>query len=467
MAEPRPPSPSDEKTTERFVDRVIERQKEAILQACRNRDLDALRDLAESRGGFLTDELRAQAWPVLLGLSPPHPKPKDAQDDDASVPDWKTLPRHRDEDQVQLDVNRAFTYYPNDQTDAQLTHIKSLLSDLIVSLLRLHPYLCYFQGYHDIAQVLLLTLPASLHLPALTRLSLFHIRDFMLPSLAPAIAQLRLLPEILRLADPPLYRHLARLEPFFALSGTLTMYAHDVPSRDVIARLFDALLAREPVFSVYLFAAIVRARRDELFDTPAEDTDMLHFILSKLPSSLDVDGLITQAAQLFSEVPPERLPSWKKGVSKWSVLKTERFALQLTGKEINHGSEGEKDGGPNGPTLPPPFYSSSTSRKKWLELDLVPIPVSQARVWFDKHVAELRRREQRDKAVQWLRKNRRPAGLVGLAVLVGVLAVVVQYYSQQQGRLPAPVAAGLGMVERLAKMAGRRGEGPWWPSLWR
>ncbi len=26
---------------------------------------------------------------------------------------WKELPRHRDEDQVQLDVNRAFVYYPN------------------------------------------------------------------------------------------------------------------------------------------------------------------------------------------------------------------------------------------------------------------------------------------------------------------------------------------------------------------
>lgn len=26
---------------------------------------------------------------------------------------WKELPPHRDEDQVRLDVNRAFVYYPN------------------------------------------------------------------------------------------------------------------------------------------------------------------------------------------------------------------------------------------------------------------------------------------------------------------------------------------------------------------
>lgn len=27
--------------------------------------------------------------------------------------DWNSLPRHRDEDQVQLDVDRSFVYYPN------------------------------------------------------------------------------------------------------------------------------------------------------------------------------------------------------------------------------------------------------------------------------------------------------------------------------------------------------------------
>lgn len=27
--------------------------------------------------------------------------------------DWRNLPRHRDEDQVKLDVDRSFVYYPN------------------------------------------------------------------------------------------------------------------------------------------------------------------------------------------------------------------------------------------------------------------------------------------------------------------------------------------------------------------
>lgn len=64
--------------------------------------------------------------PILLGASPPanETKPVDGDNDDdglaytdgsssAADGDWKELPRHRDEDQVQLDVNRSFVHYPS------------------------------------------------------------------------------------------------------------------------------------------------------------------------------------------------------------------------------------------------------------------------------------------------------------------------------------------------------------------
>ncbi|KLU81428.1 hypothetical protein MAPG_00517 [Magnaporthiopsis poae ATCC 64411] len=220
---------------------------QAIREACRLRRVDDLKELALSKGGFLSDSLRRQAWPVLLGLTP---------EDEASDPDgspetnkdssWKDLPRHRDEDQVKLDVDRAFIYYPNLENPADLERRKGDLSDLIVEVLRRHPYLCYFQGYHDICQVFLLVLePAQCPL-AVSRLSVLRIRDFMLPNLAPAIAQLRLLPDILRAADPALWRHLSQTEPFFALSGTLTMYAHDVQTLGEIARLAGSGEAAHP-----------------------------------------------------------------------------------------------------------------------------------------------------------------------------------------------------------------------------
>ena len=301
-------------------------------------------------------------------------------------------------------MNRAFIYYPNNQTPAQLAHQKSLLSALIISLLRTHPYLCYFQGYHDIAQVLLLLLPPHLQLPSLTRLSLFHIRDFMLPSLAPAITQLRLIPSILRLADPQLWHHLSATEPFFALSGTLTMYAHDITTLGEITRLFDVLLARDPPFTVYLFAAIVRSRRDELFATPRREPEMLHSILSKLPAPLDLEGLVAEAARLEARFPPESLPAWR-GVSRWSVLKTGRRRPGSGGGEVD---------------------------------------VEQGRVWFERQVAELRWEERKKEARKWVWRHRGPARAVGVAVLVAVVAVLLR-----RSQLPAPVVQGLGYLSGL------------------
>jgi len=55
--------------------------------------------------------------PVLLGLPAGHgdtPTTPLAQATEAGP--WKELPRHRDEDQVQLDVNRAFIYYPESKS---------------------------------------------------------------------------------------------------------------------------------------------------------------------------------------------------------------------------------------------------------------------------------------------------------------------------------------------------------------
>ena len=114
----------------------------------------------------------------------------------------------------------------------------------------------YFQGYHDIVQVLLLVLGVNAVTPAAARLSLLRIRDFMLPTMSGTEPHLRLLPAILYAADPQLATHLSQTQPFFALPATLTLYAHQIEDYGEIARLFDFLLASEAAISVYLFAVV-------------------------------------------------------------------------------------------------------------------------------------------------------------------------------------------------------------------
>ncbi|KAG8676073.1 hypothetical protein FPOAC1_002069 [Fusarium poae] len=364
-----------------------------IIEACKRKDLGRLRSLAESHGGFLSDTLRRQAWPILLGID----VPLDDQEDLSSTKDdsgeWKGLPRHRDEDQVQLDVNRSFVYYPNNQSDAELSLRKSELSSLITEVLRRHPYLCYFQGYHDISQVLLLVLAPAWRARVLARLSVLRIRDFMLPSFGPTTAQLRLLPDILNAADPKLRRHLAGVEPFYALAGTLTMYAHNIEAYQDIARLFDVFLAREPVFPVYIFAQIILDRRNEIFEI--DEPDMLHVILGKVPTKMDLDDLVIKSASLFENYPPETLSYWRQ-ISKYSALKTARDIEACAKQTLDEGSE-----------------------------------------LFDKQVDEVHWQEIRDRVKLALWRYRRPARTVGMALAVGVLA----FYLRRNPSLVSRIAS--------------------------
>jgi hypothetical protein len=193
---------------------------------------------------------------------------------------------------------------------------------VILDVLRRHPALCYFQGYHDIVQVFLLVLGAQDAPAAVARLSLLRIRDFMLSTLDPAISQLELLRPIFRAADPELYHHMPKSQPSFALAGTITMFAHNIQDYKDITRLFDFFLAHDAVMPIYLFAAVVLSRREELLEIEKEDEDILYVMLGRLPEPFDVEFHIARTLELYERIPPESLRSWEWWkLSSSSVLK--------------------------------------------------------------------------------------------------------------------------------------------------
>lgn len=161
--------------------------------------------------------------------------------------------------------------------------------------------------------------------PVVESISLLRIRDYMLPSLTPALRHLQLLPAILQSADKELAGHLVLPNPHYALPAALTLYAHQIEKYSDIARLFDFLLAHEPVISLYLFAAIIISRRESLLEIPAEDHDILFVTLQRLPQELDLEPLITDTMRLYQQHPPELLPNraWHR-LSSSCVLKTSR-----------------------------------------------------------------------------------------------------------------------------------------------
>ena len=201
----------------------------------------------------------------------------------------------------------------------------------------------------------------------------------MLPTLGPTTAQLRLLPEIIGRADTELRQHLAAIQPFYALSGTLTMYAHNIEAYHDIARLFDVLIAREPVFSIYMFAQIVLDRRDEILEI--DEPDMLHVILGKVPLNMDLDALIAKSVDLQNKIPPHKLAEWRR-ISSASVLKTMSSVEDCSRQTMAQGQE---------------YFEQQVEEIQWLE------------------------RQQKAKALLWA--YRKPAASVGVAVAVGLLSM--------------------------------------------
>lgn len=167
---------------------------------------------------------------------------------------------------------------------------------------------------------------------------MLRIRDFMLPSLAAAMTHLELLPHILRATQPELERHLSQTRPFFALSATLTLYAHDIEEYGDIARLFDFFLAHPASVPVYFFATVVSSRKAELLEIEEDEPEMLHSVLSKLPKPLDLELLIRQTMQLYEAHPPESLPGnpWRT-IDKHSVLKTTVGINSLRSQTLQQG----------------------------------------------------------------------------------------------------------------------------------
>ncbi|GAA5904480.1 GTPase-activating protein GYP8 [Sporobolomyces salmoneus] len=255
-----------------------------IRQAVDQRDVEQLREMANETGGYETDELRRIVWPALLGCDV---KGKGKAEERVTL---DQLAMREDERQVQLDIARSLINYPRNVSENERDALRLRLEKAILTVLRKHPALQYFQGYHDIVSILLLTLDDDELLASATeQMSLHRIRDSMGPGLEPTLGYLKLAHRLIQRIDPDMYSlvNQAASMPFFALSWALTLFSHDLYEVAVIARLFDFLLAHNPAMISYLVVAILLTKKADLvqcLDQEDNDPAMVHSVLSQLPN---------------------------------------------------------------------------------------------------------------------------------------------------------------------------------------
>lgn len=332
-----------------------------------------LSHLARSSHGLLSASLRAKIWPLLLGFA------NDASTDDAllNTLEINDCEPHKDEDQVLLDIKRLFTLTSHlnsfsHEMNSSYTTILSLediealrkrLYCLILRVLRKYPCLNYYQGFHDVASVVLMVCnDLNDHddqaFALLESLSLYHLRDFMNPHMGLSINHLKLVPLILEKADPTMFQlirqtsssYTATYGAFYdykfypALLAIITMFSHDMVSFNHVMLIWDFIFSYGSIsVSAYIYVSFIVHFRPkvlqelgvtDLEELETADADLIHKILS--PNSLfanasdsDVASILNSSAILIENWPLEKLFAdnemsrlWFKEFNTNSVVET-------------------------------------------------------------------------------------------------------------------------------------------------
>mmetsp|Transcript_3191 Transcript_3191/g.4790 ORF Transcript_3191/g.4790 Transcript_3191/m.4790 type:complete len:225 (-) Transcript_3191:11-685(-) len=113
----------------------------------------------------------------------------------------------------------------------------------------------YYQGFHDIASIILLSLQEpGLSVAVLKQLATFHLQDAMKSDFNSLTSALRgLLYSLLQYFDQELYYFLLDVGMnedemiSIILPWLITWFSHDLHSLEVVSRLFDAFIASHPI----------------------------------------------------------------------------------------------------------------------------------------------------------------------------------------------------------------------------
>jgi hypothetical protein len=283
--------------------------------------------------GCSNSQMRKKIWPLLLHAH---------KYNDLEL--QRTITEHEQYDQVEKDVDRSMYKFTRHYSELERSYKRQQLSRLVNSCLILDPTLHYYQGFHDIATVFLLTCGDAVALPCIYRVSHYQLYEAMrIKSLEAVLDVLPLIHRILTLHDPAVGKFLENAGMdvgHYALSWVLTWFSHVIDDLNLVSRLFDVFLASHPLQSVYMSAAVVLERRDELLDTDCEFSAVFS-LLNTFPETHTVvtaewiERVIEKSQQLFHLYPPAKLKHKVPPASKfinypYDYLKEERSTTDLT-----------------------------------------------------------------------------------------------------------------------------------------
>ncbi|KAK6461553.1 hypothetical protein DFJ63DRAFT_319814 [Scheffersomyces coipomensis] len=415
--------------------------QESISSSSHSNQLDNLINYSRSNDGLINNDFRSIIWPILLGMNYDNQSLESSSDSTATIVtptsnngsntnsstklnaisasffleylNNNDLLPHKDEDQVKLDIQRSFTILNHIQSlqshlqnesyttifsPSDMNELKKKLLNLIIKILRKYPTLHYYQGFHDIASIILLVcynnnnnndshednddndsrsspttnctgnynINEELAFKLLERFTIFHLRDFMINDITLSTNHLKLIPTLLEIIDPTLFELIKQTSNQYlmsdglhydynfyqSLSCILTLYSHDISNIQHLLILWDFILSYNSIIiSVYIYVATLLYVKDELFsklniddetdnyDFSNIDPDLVHTLTSptSLFDGLSDNGLIkilNKAKELIETYPIEGLKNANSTFDIW-FNQFNPHSVLLTSSNIN------------------------------------------------------------------------------------------------------------------------------------
>lgn len=346
-----------------------------IRSVLADRNLKTLSALGMSNFGFVTSSFRRECWYLILS----------EQLSLGGKDEGEPTGSHKDEAQVQLDVNRSFTTV---EDKCRKDSLRKLLEHIIVKMLRKHPKLNYYQGYHDVVSVFIIVfMEGHEYHPAAQRednlsssdmtskgddatpitlcedvsnsassestelydgdmtsksnvaedklfrcveaFTMLYLRDFMMDSLDFPIDQLKIIPQFIKSNDKLLYRQLQldKVEPFFAVSSILTIFSHEMKPLEnhsdlQIFQIFDFVISSQSmVVPLIMYSTLIMENKAKLLSEYNDN-------IENFENTVDLVHGIMQQVLLTASLDEQ---VWKKILDKVRSRSSKEFILKYKG----------------------------------------------------------------------------------------------------------------------------------------
>jgi len=240
--------------------------------------------------GIRTNKERRQFWRVLL----------DIPDNFNKIP--KIDQKHPDYFQVEKDVNRSY----NSIKDIQhKKHMRKKLTNVIMNVLQMNGNLSYYQGFHDIATIILTFCDEELAIQFLYKIASGHLLPFLQKDFSGFKSFLEIVFPLLEIIDTEIYDHLQALGVGyeFAMPYLLTWYSREAKTKQCILRIFDFFICTHPAMPLYLLVTLITNHKESLLRdcTSYDDIDAK---LKDLIEESSIDKYIHESIQMYIDVPP-------------------------------------------------------------------------------------------------------------------------------------------------------------------